>query len=262
MKKLSILISSFFVIGIFVFDSCSKTGDAGPTGQTGATGPAGPVLNNTVTGYVFLYDAYGDPVTTGLSTAYALLYNTSTGALVDSITANAAGQYTGNIQTGTYNLVGKCPGYGISETQNIVFTGGTRNYDIKFAAIPILYVATGYDSIGTNNVYIKGTVTTPNPRVTTLLVYVGTTSSVNASIPSSYSFVVAGTIATNNTRFSIALPLSTISDYFAAGSNAYIAIYGAANNYTYGDYTDYASGNLVYTPISVTSFNPGSFIVP
>ena len=98
MKKLSILLSSSLLIGgIFLLNSCSKTGPTGPTGQTGATGPAGPVLNNTVTGYVFLYDAYGDPVTTGLSTAYALLYNTSNGALVDSITANSSGQYTGTV---------------------------------------------------------------------------------------------------------------------------------------------------------------------
>lgn len=246
-----------------MFVSCTKTGPTGPAGQngaTGATGPAGPVLNNYVTGYLFLYDAYGDPVNTGFSSAYVLIYNTSTGARVDSATVSATGQYIDSLPTGTYNLVCKCPGYGMSVTQDIVFTGGTRTYDIKLAAIPSLYVATGYDSIGTNNVYIKGTVTAANPRITTILVYVGTTSSVNASVPGSYSFVVAGNIAANGVKYNIALPLSTLSDYFSAGSYAYVAIYGAANNYTYGDYTDYASGNVVYTSVSTTSFNPASFM--
>ncbi len=262
MKKLS---GYLLIAGILAFTSCTKTGQQGPAGangSNGATGPAGPTLTNTITGYVFLYDAYGDRVNTGDSTAYALLYNTANGAKVDSINANSAGLFTGTVQTGTYNIVAKCPGYGNSVTQDVVFSGGTRTNDITFAAIPPLYAASGRDSIGAANVYIKGTLIAPNTRVTTLLVYVGTTSSVNATVPGSYSFVVAGNIAANATTYIIPLPLTTLDAFFSAGATAYVAIYGAAVNYTFGDYTDYASRNIVYTPISATSLNPGSFIMP
>ena len=139
MKKRSVYL---LISGIFAFVSCTKTGQQGPTGATGAngaTGPAGPTLTNTVTGYVFLYDAYGDPVANLDSTVSVLLYNTTTGSEVDSVNANHAGIYSTTAQTGTYNLVGKCPGYGMFKTnQGIVFTGGTRTYDLKFAAIPNL----------------------------------------------------------------------------------------------------------------------------
>jgi len=263
MKKISIFLSAFLVGMVVLFASCTKTGPQGPTGANGPTGPAGPVLPNTLTGYVFLYDAYGDPVDSGYSKAYAVLYNTTTATVVDTERANSSGIYTGTVLTGTYNLVGECPGYGVNKTdQNVVFTGGTRTYDLKFSAIPILYAATGYDSIGANNVFIKGTVTAANSRVTTLLVYVGSTSPVSAAIPGSYSFVVSSTIAANATKYSVAIPLTSLDNYFTAGATAYIAIYGAANNYTYGDYTDYASGNVVYTPVSANSLNSVSFIVP
>jgi len=263
MKKISVFLSVLLVGVVFLLASCTKTGPQGPTGANGPTGPAGPVLTNTVTGYVFLYDAYGDPVDTGYSKAYALVYNTTTATVVDTAYASISGIYTGTVQTGTYNLVGECPGYGVNKTdQNVVFTGGTRTYDLKFAAIPKLYAATGYDSIGANNVFVKGTVSAANSRVTTLLVYVGTTSLVSASLPSSYSFVVSSTIAANATKYSVTIPLSTLDNYFAAGTTAYVAVYGAANNYTYGDYTDYASGNVVYTPVSTTSLNSVSFLVP
>jgi hypothetical protein len=243
--------------------SCTKTGPQGESGANGATGPAGPGLTNTLTGYVFLYDAYGDPVANIDSTVSILLYNTTTGGKIDSVNANHAGVYTSTVQTGTYNLVGECPGYGINKTnQNVVFTGGTRTYDLKFSAIPPLYAATGYDSIGTNYVYVKGTVVAPNSRSTTIIAYIGATSAVNASVPGSYSFVTVSTIAANATKYSILVPLTTIYDYFQSGASAYVSVYGAANNYTYGDYTDYASGNVVYTPVSSTSVNAGSFIVP
>jgi len=261
MKKLFI-----YIVLIGIFASCTKTGQQGPqgpTGATGPTGPGGPSLTNTITGYVFLYDAYGDLIHTGDSTAYALLYNTATGAKVDSINANSAGQYTiPNVLTGTYNLVAQCPGYAINKTtQNLVLSGGTETLDLKFSAIPASYATTEYDSIGASNVYVKGTIAAPSSHGTVILVYIGTTSSVSASVPSSYSFVAGTGVAANATRYSITLPLTTLYNYFSSGNTAYVAVYGAATGYTNGDYIDYATGNTVYTAVSAAS-RSGSFIVP
>lgn len=261
MKKLSILASTLLLGGIFIFVSCSKTGPAGPAGQNGATGPAGPLLYGNITGNVIMANQYGAAVTNAYTNGYILLKNSSTNATVDSVFANSSGAYTiSNIPTGTYNMYAIYSGYGMSETLNIVITTNTRPYDIKLAAIPNFNVNMAVDSIGlvkrdTNYAYVSGTIAQDNNGERTILLFVGNTTTTSSS-PGSYLFIQTTTVPPGATTYSFAIPLLTIyNNGFTYGNPIYFAVYGAANDYDYGDYTNYTYGQLTYTAISANMVN-------
>ncbi len=261
MKKLSILITSLLVGGIFVFTSCTKTGDQGPAGQngaTGATGPAGPVLYGTIDGYVLMSNQYGIAVTNAYAHGYILLKNSTTNAVVDSVIADSTtGAYSmANVPTGTYNMYTMYSGYGLNLRQNLEFTGGTVLVDNKIAAIPTFTITGVSDSIRhrTSINYLYGTIAADPNGARTILVFVGSSSSTSAN-PGSYSFTDNVVIPADSTTFTVQTPLNTFyAAGFASGSTAYFAVYGAANNYTYGDYVDIATGQTVYTAISAAPF--------
>ncbi len=264
MKKLSILASTLLLGGIIVFVSCTKTGPQGPSGQngatgaTGATGPTGPVIYGTITGNVIMTNIYGAPVTNDYGGGYILLKNATTGIRVDSIVANAAtGAFAiDSVPTGTYNMFCIYSGYGENVHQNVEVNGNLQ-VDNKLSAIPSFNVTTAVDSLGTTNrdkanLYIGGTIAADGNGERTILVFAGTSSSV-ASAPGTYSFLIAKTIPQDSTSYNFAIPLNTIyGNGFAYGSNVYFTIYGAANNYNYGDYTNYTYGQFYYSAITST----------
>jgi hypothetical protein len=264
MKKLSILLASFLTAGIFTLISCTKTGQEGPAGQngaTGATGPAGPVLYGTITGSIIMDNIYGVQVTNDYTGGYIVLKNSATNATVDSVIADSAGVYTmSNVPTGSYNMYCVYSGYGVTQHQNLPFVSGTLQVDNKIAGIPTFTVSTAADSIRhkTSMNYLYGTITADPNGARTLLVFIGSTSS-PTSAPGNYTFTDNVVIPADSTNFTITTPLVNFyANGFAHGSNAYFAIYGAANNYTYGEYTDFANGQTGYTAISA---NPYSAIV-
>jgi len=267
MKKVKALLSLLAFAGIvYTISSCSKTGATGATGSAGAQGvpgAPGPVLTGTINGYVLLNDEYGNPVTSGLSSAWVLLFNSADNSKVDSVNADSTGKFTmSNIKTGNYTMIAMSIGYGSAYHQNLEFNGGTLTVDNKLSAIPNFNVTNASDSIRhkTNQVYIYGNIPLDS-RQRTLLIFVGNTASTSAS-PSTYVFAATQAVPADSSRYTITIPLGTIyGNGFASGNTAYFAIYGAANNYTNGDYTDFASGRLVYTPITPTPYIPLPSIV-
>jgi hypothetical protein len=272
MKKLSVLLSTLLVGGILVFVSCSKTGAAGPAGANGAagnTGASGPILTGSIAGTIVLSNQYGAAVTTNLQLANIVLKNSTTGATVDSVYANALGHYTiPNVQTGIYTMLCYYPGYGLNEHQNVAFTGGgTDSINNKLAQIPNFNVTTANDSIGTKHdgvstVYIYGNIAADAGGARTIIVFTGSTSTASAS-PSTYSFVTSKLVPADSSTYTISIPANTFySNGFAYGSVAYFAVYGASNNYADGDYTNYADGQLVYTAISASAVAAPTVTLP
>jgi len=268
MKKLSILIGSLVLGGVFIISSCSKdgaNGANGATGATGATGPAGPVLTGTITGNVIMVNQYGGAVTNAYTNGYVKLMNPTTNATIDSVVPTSSGQYTiNNVTTGTYNMQTVYAGYGLNVRENVEFTGGTLNVDNKIAAIPNFNVATAVDSVGavkrdTSFVFISGTIAQDNSGERTILVFVGNTAT-TSSAPGNYIFVYAQAVPAGATTYSIAIPLGGNNGIYSYGFNysgsIYFAVYGAANNYDYGDYTNFTYGQLTYTAISAASVIP------
>jgi hypothetical protein len=274
MKKRTILFVSILITGVLSFTSCTKNGAEGPPGQNGANGTNGTNgtgLYGNITGNVIITNQFGIAVTNDYTAGYIKLVNSTSNAKVDSVVANSSGVYSiDSIPSGTYNMICVYPGYGMSETLNIVMTGGTRPYDIKLAAIPDFNVSTALDSIwngvikrDSGYVYIAGTITANDTSARTILVFVGNSSSVS-SAPGAYNFVANLTIPPNASTYALTISLNTFYiNGLEPNSTAYFAIYGAANNYAYGDYTNYTYGQIVYTAISssaVTITTP--FIVP
>jgi hypothetical protein len=255
MKKLSALLITLCIGGTAIFVSCSKNGPAGPQGQNGNTGPSGPLLTGTITGNVIISNEYGANVTNDYTGGYILLKNSTTGVRVDSVFADSTGKYTiPNVQTGTYTMLCIYAGYGLNEHENLEFISGTLQVDNKIAAIPTFTINTAADSVRhkTNMNYLYGTLTVDANGARTILVFIGNTPSTSAA-PGTYSFIDNVVVAADSSNFTITTPLNTFyANGFTHGSTAYLAIYGAANNYTYGDYMDYASGQLIYTAISPT----------
>lgn len=271
MKKSSILFASLVIAGIMALTSCTKTGDQGPAGQNGAngtngaTGPAGPILYGIITGNVIMNNEYGVAVTTDYAGGYILLKNSATNVRIDSVIANSStGAFTiDSVPTGTYNMYCFYAGYGENLHQNLEFTGGTLQVDNKIAAIPTFTINTAADSIRhrTNTNYLYGTITADPNGARTLLVFIGNSSATSA-LPGNYVFTDNVVIPADSTTFTITTPVNTFySNGFAYGSTAYFAIYGAANNYTYGEYTDFANGQVVYTAISAVPYGTTTSIV-
>jgi hypothetical protein len=264
MKKLSILVSALFIAGIFVFVSCSKTGPAGPAGENGATGATGPIIYGTISGNVLMTNIYGVPQT-NYSGGYILLKNAATNATVDSVDANATtGAFAiNNVPTGTYNMYCIYAGYGTNVHQNVEVNGNLQ-VDNKIAAIPTFTVSTASDSIRhrTNTNYLYGTITPDAGGARTLLVFIGNTASVSAN-PGSYVFTANTTIPADSTTFTITTNVDNFyANGFAYGSTAFMAIYGAADNYNYGDYTNYTYGQLYYSAISANPYSTVTITLP
>ncbi len=257
-KKLSILFSTLLFGGILLFTSCSKTGSTGPQGSQGAQGTPGPVLSGNISGFTILTDEYGSPVTTGLKSAYVLLYDAHTNQRMDSVYADSTGFYNVPVQTGTYTMVTKMPGFGNNVHQNLEFTSSTLNVDSKLSAIPT-FTITSVDSIKynakNNMVNIYGKINSDTHQ-RTLLAFVGNANNVSPN-PQDYVFTSAQGVGENATTFDISISFNVFADNgYMSGNTVYFAIFGASNNYTFGSFTDFPTGRTVYTAIAAMPFGP------
>ena len=258
MKFTSALSANLIIGSLAIITSCSKS-TTGPVGQTGATGPAGPVLTGNISGYVILTDQYGSPVTTNLKSAYVLLFDAHSGSRLDSVYADSTGLYNlSNVGTGTYTMIAKMAGFGNCVHQNVTFAASTLNIDSKLSAIPDFNV-NSVDSIrykvSNNSVNIYGKIT-PDPHQRTLLVFVGNANNVSAN-PADYVFVSGQAVGENAGTYDIAIGFNSFANSgYVSGNTVYFAIYGASNNYSNGDFTDYPTGRIVYTAIGTVPFMP------
>jgi hypothetical protein len=259
MKKLSILAGVLFIGGIFAFVSCTKTGAQGPAGQngaTGATGPTGPVIYGNITGNVIMTNIYGVPQT-AYSGGYILLKNATTNTLADSVLPDATtGAFLiSSVPTGTYNMYCIYSGYGMNVHQNVEVNGSLQ-VDNKIAQIPTFTVSTVSDSIRhkNNTNYLYGTIAPDPVGARTVLIFAGATPSTSAA-PGTWSLIDNVVVKADSSNFTITTPLLNFySAGFAPGSTVYFAVYGAANNYNYGDYTNFTYAQLIYTAISAAPY--------
>jgi hypothetical protein len=257
MRTRSILLPvSLLVGGVLIFASCTKTG---PQGPQGATGPTGPIQYGTITGSVIMSNQYDAPVTNAYASGYIVLKNSTTNATVDSVFANAtSGVYTiNNVATGTYNMECVYPGYGLNLHQNLEFDGGTLQADNKISAIPTFTVSAAQDTVRhkTATNYLYGSITADPNGGRTLLIFVGA-SPATSSAAGTYNFTTTLVIPADSANFTLTTALTTFyANGFTHGNTAYFAIYGASDNYTYGDYTNFTYGQTVYTAISAAPYN-------
>jgi hypothetical protein len=258
MKYFSVLSTTFIIAAILLISSCSKNGATGPTGAPGTPGAPGPLLTGNIAGFVLPTDQYGSPVTSNLKSAYVLLFDAQSGSRIDSVYADSTGFYNLSVQTGTYTMIAKMAGFGNCMHQNVTFTASTLNIDSKLSAIPNFNVSS-VDSIrykaSNNSVNIYGKIN-PDARQRTLLVFVGNTNTVSPN-PADYIFASAQAVGENATTYDIVIGYNTFADYgYMSGNTVYFAIFGASNDYTYGDFTDYPTGRIVYTAIANMPFGP------
>jgi len=267
MKKLSILASTLFIGGIIALVSCTKTGPEGPAGQNGAngaTGATGPIIYGTISGNVIMTNIYG-VAQTAYSGGYILLKNAGGTTTLDSVYANTTtGAFTiTNVPTGTYNMYCIYAGYGTNVHQNVEVNGNLQ-VDNKIAAIPTFSISTSADSIRhrTNVNYLYGTIPADPTGARTILVFAGSSSATSAA-PGTYSLTDNVVVPADSTTFTITTPVNNFYDAgFTYGSTVYFAIYGAANNFNYGDYTNYTYGQLYYTAISASPLGSATITLP
>jgi len=252
---------SLIIGGVLLFASCTKTG---PQGPQGSTGPAAPIQYGTITGNVIMSNQYGSPVTNAYASGYIVLKNSATNATVDSVFANpTSGAYTiSNVPTGTYNMECIYSGYGLNLHQNLEFDGGTLQADNKISAIPTFTVSSAQDTIRhkTATNYLYGSITADPNGGRTLLIFVGP-SGATSSAPGTYNFTTTVVIPADSANFTLTTALTTFyANGFTHGNTAYFAIYGASDNYTFGDYTNFTYGQTVYTAISAAPYNSGVMV--
>src|SRR5579871_1994205 len=116
MNKAKAVFLSLSVI-ILISVSCTKQGPAGPAG------PAGPSLTGAISGFVTLYDQYGEVMSNDSGVIVTVV-----GKNISAAT-NASGRYilTG-LSTGSYDITYTKAGYGPTESISVNFVGGDTFY--------------------------------------------------------------------------------------------------------------------------------------
>ncbi|HZV13072.1 MAG TPA: carboxypeptidase regulatory-like domain-containing protein [Candidatus Kapabacteria bacterium] len=233
-------------------------------GNDGAQGPAGPALTGSISGYTYLVDQ-NDSLLSNRSGVTVSLNGTNISATSDS-----TGKWTlNNVSTGVYEVTFSKSGYDSFVIPSQQFVGGGALYlgDVYMAQKQTFGVIseTAKDSLfnayGQKVIYLTDSLTQPiyttSKRVA---IFVGTTSSVSSD-PSTYSYVVIHTPATNaysTTRLFTSAEL--VSAGFATGDTIYFRSYGASEYFS--SYRDTATGRLNYTGLSYSPSNVTSTVVP
>ena len=267
MKKVFIKISALS-IALAVATSCTKTGPAGPSG---GTGPAGPSLTGSMQGTVFLYDASGaKQLPTGavsLQGAAVTITNNSTGVTTTEATTGAGSYSFGNLTTGTYSITVSLTGYGSVIAQGVQFAGGgTANRNFALSVVPTTTVtsavavdtsyAVGAGNVAENYVKVRGYVPVSTSG-STVIVYVsipGITST--SGMAGNFSSYYTATIAPGATSFRINIPTASLYDLgFVTGNTVYLAAYIIGGNTSASSYTDWTTGQTVFTALSSTAVN-------
>jgi len=264
MKKVFIKIS-VLSIALTVATSCKK----GDTGPGGPSGPAGPSLTGNTQGVVNLYDVSGAKQLSATLQAgdSVILTNSSTNAVLKTVTS-ATGAYSfNNLSTGTYNMTVSKPGYGKVITQGIQILGGgntDRNFSLSLipstnvtsTAISDTALVNGAGGTPENYVRIRGYVPVSTSE-TTVIIFVSVVGGGSASSAvGNYSTTYTTTIAPGVTKFTVNIPISNLYDLgFATGNTVSFAEYIIGGTTSASSYVDWTTGQTVYTALSSTPMN-------
>lgn len=233
--------------GILLLASCAKEGPTGPTG------PPGPSYTGSITGYVSLYDKYGSPVLTGL-TSVKLTLGSSTVVLSSTaaISPNVAGNYLySGLATGNYSITAlDTPLYATTVVNDLNFVVGTLTQDIKLSAIPDSFLTTFSAKESIDSLHDSLTVhATIDTRARNCIVFVNSNSAVGNST-ASYLLKYIVAIPANTTTTTILIPRQDLTN---AGIASGKMVYYAAYSYVVGDasvYEDLTSGKNVYNAVN------------
>ncbi|HXD91582.1 MAG TPA: carboxypeptidase-like regulatory domain-containing protein [Bacteroidia bacterium] len=268
MKKVFIKISALS-IALVVAASCSKTGTTGPAG---ATGPAGPSLTGNTQGVVSLYDVGGSKQLSATLQAgdSLIITNSSTNAVMKTVTSSTGAFAFNNLNTGTYNITVSKPGYGKVMSQGVqILGGGSTDRNFALSVIPTTTITA---AVANDTTYIGGGAGTPTVAVnyvktrgyvpvstseTTVMVFVSMpgVSSTNSTV-GNWSANYTATVAPGSTKFSISIPTSSLYDLgFVSGNTVYFAAYIIGGNTGASSYVDWTTGQTVYTALSSTPIN-------
>jgi len=246
----------FFAIGL---SSCKK-GDTGAQGTTGATGPAGPSLSGNLAGYVQLFDQYGGQFKVNLDSVMVTIDGVN-----DTTYTDSTGRYQfNNLSTGIYNMTFSKSGYGGVKPAAMQFTGGGTLYhaNVNLSAIPNFNVVGMRDSVNTTNALITDSVAATDTRVRSVVLYVGSSSSVSpTSYLSLYTKNIGVTANSYTTTFNI--PISDFNDLgFASGQRVYFITYGVNANFNNSSsYEDFTTGRTIFTALSAVA-DTSSIVLP
>jgi hypothetical protein len=229
--------------------------------QSGCKKESSTNSNNTVYGYVTLYDQYGGIILTN-PTPTTLTLNGNT-----TVTTDSMGKYTfSNLGAGEYTLSASNPGFGSINGATFQFTGGgSLDHDVKLSAIPNftdsgLVVTT--DSV--TFITVTGHFTPGDLHRRTSVLFAGSSPNVT-SAPASYLRVYSVTAnAGNFSEFTFTIAISDMLDAgFTAGGTIYFAAYGGATNFaSSSEWEDVLNtGKIDYTALSLTPATT-SFILP
>ena len=276
MKKTFFKLTALSMAALFI-SSCTKTGPAGANGANGATGSSGPVLTGNMEGIVLLYDASGAKQLSPTLQAgdSVTITNSNTAVKLKTVTASNGSYTFNNLTTGTYSMTVSKPGYGTVLVQGVQFAGGgTANRDFELSVMPSNNVSSaqavdttvtsaGAGNTAENYIKVRGYVPVSN-ATTTVIIYTSIpgTSSVSNAI-GNFSNYFTTTVNPGVSKFTLNIPTSTFYDLgFTNGgvSTAYFAVYILGGNTSASSYTDYTTGQTVFTAISSMPVNTSALV--
>lgn len=274
MNKVFIKISALSISLMILATSCTKTGATGPNGTAGTNGAngtngnngaPGPNLSGNLQGIISLYDVSGAKMLspTILKGDSVILTNSSSGMIMRTATDSTGKYMFSNISTGTYSLAVSKPNYGTIWAQGIQFAGGgnaDRNYALSVIPITNIVAAASVDTIyavvGAGNtpekyIRVRGSVPV-SASVITVITYISMSgnTSVN-SMPGNFASYYTTTVSPGVSKFNFYIPTANFYDLnFASGSIVYFATYIIGGNTSASTYTDWNTGQPVFTALS------------
>jgi len=251
MEKLSLVkrlyIASAFVAGmVALITGCNDS-------------PQTLVLSGDIVGYSTLCDLNGNPIPndTGITVSVEGKNLTAT--------TNSLGQWDlAGLTTGIYNIDISKSGYGSRKILDFQFVGGGQADagNVGLYQIPSYSVTKLSDTVENTIVYISGIFSGPLPTdlmFASLYLFLDTVPSVSSD-PKKY---LASTSITNaaDTSFSAGInPTYLQKSGFSGGQTIYMVAYASSANPV--GYTDFETGNQVFTGLNPTASNVVSFKMP
>jgi hypothetical protein len=249
------LFSLMLFSSVLIFSCSKETGPAGATGATGPQGAQGPAYTGVFTGFINLYDQYGNKVTTNLSTVKVTIDGTTISTKTD-----ATGKYTiSNLSTGNYTLTftDTTNVYAPSKLQEVQLVSGTVEHDVKLSAIPN-FTLTSFSArdttiASTNFIKLTVTPTSTDPQARTVAAYFNSTSSVTSSPESSLGVYTVNIKANAATGTLLIYQSDFMNLGINSGSTVYFMAYPAASNFaSSSDYEDYNNGRYYFNAVSAS----------